>query len=166
MASASKTVTLSAEYPGAVLAADGSSNTGFMTSDAEGTTYDSMNYYEWSSSETSLQDYDVRLRFTIPSDFAAWGTDAFTFNLSTESGSSSDNKVDFYLYEESSATVDDSSIGRYMPAGTWGTTTLQGADLGDCNAAGETCLILIRMYSANDYYTRIGDIDINYNRKF
>jgi uncharacterized delta-60 repeat protein len=166
LADAIKTVTLSSEYAGAVLAADGTSNTGFMTSDAEGSSSDSMNYYEWNSSETSLQDYDVRLRYTIPSDFSSWGTNAFTLNFATEAAASTNNKVDIYVYEESSGTVDDSSTDQYSnSAGVWQTTNIQGADLGDCNSAGETCLILIRMYSANDNYVRIGDIDVNYTRK-
>jgi hypothetical protein len=166
LADAIKTTTLSAEYPGAVLAADGSANVGFMTSDAEGSASNSMNYYEWNSSESTLQDYDVRLRFTIPHDFSSWGTNAFTLNLATEAAASINNKVDIYVYEESSGTVDDSSVAQYSStAGVWQTTTIQGADLGDCNAAGETCLILIRMYSANDNYVRVGDIDVNYNRK-
>jgi hypothetical protein len=160
------TEVLSAEYAGAVMAADGSSNTGSMTSDAEGSTSNSMNYYEWNSSETGLQDYDVRLRYTIPSDFDSWATNAFTLNFATEANSSTNNKVDIYVYLESSGTIDDSSTGQYSSsAGVWTTTNIQGADLGDCNAAGETCLLLIRMYSANDSYTRIGDIDVNYNRK-
>ena len=166
MASATKTVTLSAEYPGAVLAADGSNNVGFMTSDAEGSAFNSMNYYEWNSSETTLQDYDVRLRYTIPTDFASWNSNAFTLNFVTEAAASTNNKVDIYVYEESSGTIDDSSTTQYSSsAGVWQTTNIQGADLGECNTAGETCLILIRMYSANDNYVRIGDIDVNYTRK-
>ncbi len=166
MAGATTTEVLSSEYAGAVMSADGSSNTGSMTSDAEGSGSNSMNYYEWNSSETTLQDYDVRVRYTIPSDFDSWGTNAFTLNYATEANSSTNNKVDIYVYLESSGTVDDSSTGQYSSsAGVWTTTNIQGADLGDCNAAGETCLLLIRMYSANDSYTRIGDIDVNYNRK-
>ena len=59
-------VVLSAEYPGAVLSADSTNNSGIMISDSEGTAFDSMNYYEWSSAETSLNDYDIR--FYFPSD--------------------------------------------------------------------------------------------------
>jgi hypothetical protein len=167
LANATKSVTLSSEYAGAVLAADGSNNTGFMTSDGEIDYHDDyMNYYEWNSSETTLQDYDVRVRFTIPSDFASWGTNAFTLNFATEAAASTNNMVDIYVYEESAETVDDSNINQYSSsAGVWQTANIQGADLGDCNAAGETCLILIRMYSANDNYVRIGDIDVNYTRK-
>jgi hypothetical protein len=150
-----------------VLAADGTANVGAMTSDAEGSSSDSMNYYEWNSSETTLQDYDVRVRFTIPDDFSSWPTwSAITLNYATEANSATNNKVDIYLYEESSGTVDASSSGKYSStAGVWETTVLNGSNLDDCNAAGETCLILLRMYSANDNYVRVGDIDVNYNRK-
>jgi hypothetical protein len=166
LADAIKTATLSAEYPGAVMSADGTNNIGFMTSDAEGATSSSMNYYEWNSSETSLQDYDVRLRFTIPHDFSSWGANAFTLNFATEAATATNNKVDIYVYEENSSTVDSSSMNKYSTvAGAWQTTSLLGADLSNCNAAGKKCLVLIRMYSANDNYVRVGDIDINYNRK-
>ena len=166
LADAIKTATLSAEYPGAVMSADGTNNIGFMTSDAEGATSSSMNYYEWNSSETSLQDYDIRLRFTIPHDFSSWGANAFTLNFATEAATATNNKVDIYVYEENSSTVDSSSMNKYSTvAGAWQTTSLLGADLSNCNAAGKKCLVLIRMYSANDNYVRVGDIDINYNRK-
>ena len=160
-----KTITLSAEYGGSVLASDGSNNTGSMTSDAEGSSANSMNYYQWNSSQASLQDYDIRLRFTLPSDFVSWGTNAFTFHLATEANTNTNNKLDFYVYEESSSVVDGSSTDQYSAtAATWRTTAITGASLGDCDAAGETCLVLIRMYSANDNYSRVGDIDINYTR--
>jgi hypothetical protein len=161
-----KEITLSAEYPGAILAADGSDNTGSMTSDAEGTSSNSMNYYEWSSSETTLQDYDIRVRFTLPSDFVSWDTDAIVFNYATETTSSSDNKADIYVYEESTATVDASFTDRVSAtAGVWGSSTIPNTSLTDCDTAGETCVFILRMYSTNDNYTRIGDITLKYNRE-
>jgi hypothetical protein len=161
-----KEITLSAEYPGAILAADGSDNTGSMTSDAEGTSSDSMNYYEWSSSETTLQDYDIRVRFTLPSDFVSWDTDAVIFNYATETTSSADNKADFYIYEESTATVDASFTDRVSStAGVWGSATIPNTSLTDCDTAGETCVLILRSYSKNDNYTRIGDITLKYNRE-
>jgi len=59
-------IVMSPEYGGAVLVADGTANVGSMTSDSD---TDSNNYYEWSSSEVTLNDYDVRVRFTLPSNF-------------------------------------------------------------------------------------------------
>ncbi len=158
-------ITLSAEYSGAVLSADSTSNTGVMTSDSEGTSSDSMNYYEWSSSETSLNDYDVRVRFTLPSDFSSWGSGWVLFNYATEATGTTNNKLDFYVYEESSATVDGSSTGQASStAGVWNTATISGSSLDECTGAGTTCMFVIKMSSANDSYARVGDIQIIYNR--
>ena len=154
-------IVLSPEYAGAVLSADGSSNTGTMTSDSDA---NSKNYYEWNSSETSLNDYDVRVRFTLPSDFDTWSSTALTLNFVTED-TGANSKADIYLYLATSATVDDSATnGASSSGGTWTSMSLQNADLNECNAAGETCMLIIRMYSANDSYTRVGDIELNYNR--
>ena len=165
MGGATSMVSISAEYPGGTLVADGSSNVGAMTSDAEGTSANSMNYYEWNSSEVSLNDYDVRVRFTLPSDFDSWGSGGITLNYATESTSSSSNQIDFYVYEETSATVDASSEDLASSgAGTWTTSTISGTSLTDCDTAGEVCVLILRMSSANDNYARIGDIEFNYNR--
>jgi hypothetical protein len=42
--------------------------------------------------------------------------------------------------------------------------SIAGADLDECNAANETCMLIIRMYSANDSYVRVGDIELNFDR--
>jgi hypothetical protein len=166
MSDLSKTITLSAEYPGAILSSDGSDNIGSMTSDSESYTKSSMNYYEWNSSETSLQDYDVRVRFTLPDDFLSWGTNAMVFNYVTEAAAATNNKFSIYLFGETSAAADAYIVDEYSnTAATWETGTIPNTDMDHCTEPGDTCVILLRMYSANDSYTRVGDIDITYNRK-
>jgi len=161
LGAATSKVVLSPEYAGAVLSADASSNIGSMTSDSDA---DSKNYYEWNSSETSFNDYDIRVRFTLPSDFDTWSSTALTLNFVTED-TGTNSKADIYLYLATSATVDDSATnGASSSGGTWTSMSLQSADLNECDAAGETCMLIIRMYSANDNYTRVGDIELNYNR--
>ena len=124
----------------------------------------SKNYYEWNSSETSFNDYDVRVRFTLPSDFESWSTTAVTLNLVTED-TGTNAKADMYLYLATSGTIDDSATSLASSSGgTWTTGALQSADLDECDAANETCILIIRMYSANDNYIRVGDVELNYNR--
>ena len=137
-----------------------------MKSDAEGTSANSMNYYEWNSSEVSLNDYDVRVRFTLPSDFDSWSAGGITFNLATESTNSASNKIDFYVYEESSGSVDGSSETQVSSvAGQWKSTTISGSGLTECVSAGDVCMLVIKMSSSNDNYVRVGDIEIGYDRK-
>lgn len=153
------------EYEGAVLSADGGDNAGTMTSDNTGSAGSWMNYYEFVSSEASLNDYDIRVRFILPADFNAWDTNAIVFDYVTESVTNTDNKVDYSVYLESSGSADDSDTANVSGvAGTWTTTTIAGANLGDCNAAGETCLLVIQMYSKDDNYVRVGDITFDYTR--
>ncbi|MHC1716650.1 MAG: LamG-like jellyroll fold domain-containing protein [Candidatus Dojkabacteria bacterium] len=157
---------LSAEYPGAVFSADGTNNSGNMTADNEGTTSDSMNYYEWLSAETSLNDYDLRVRFELPSDFDSWGTGGIEFNLATESTSAANNMLDFYVYKADSTTIDGSSEGQVSSvAGEWKSATIAGSTLAECVSANDVCMLVIKMSSANDNYTRVGDIEITYDRK-
>ena len=157
---------LSAEYPGAVLSGDGTTNVGNMTSDNTGAASNSMNYYEWTSSDTALNDYDIRVRFTLPSDFNGWGaTGGITVNYATQSTSNTNNKLDVYLYRDDSSTIDDMSEGNVSStAGTWTSTTLSGANINICANAGDTCMIILKVSAANDNYTRVGDIEITYNR--
>ncbi len=159
-------VTLSAEYAGAVLSGDGTDNVGAMTSDNTGSSSNSMNYYEWSSAALSLNDYDLRVRFTLPSDFNGWGsTGGVKLNYTTESTSDTNNKVDMYIYKEDSVTVDGTfAAGVSSSAGVWTSSTIAGTDLNECAVAGDTCVFIMRMSSLSDNYVRIGDIAITYNR--
>jgi len=158
--------TLSAEYAGAVLSGDGTDNVGTMKSDNTGSGSNSMNYYEWNSSALSLNDYDVRVRFTLPSDFNGWGsTGGVKLNYATESTSNTNNKVDMYIYKEGSGTVDGTfAAGVSSSAGVWTNSTIAGTDLNECATAGDTCVFIMRMSSLSDNYVRIGDIAITYNR--
>ena len=165
--STARTVVLEAEYAGATLSADGSNNTGSMTTDnTRSSTTNWMNYYDWTSSQTSLQDYDVIARFTLPPDFSSWATsNAIVFDYVTETTSTSDNQIDISIYLESSGTSDvDDNDNVSSTAGTWATTVIDDSDLGDCNAAGEVCVIVINMQSKDSYYSRIGDITLNYTK--
>jgi hypothetical protein len=158
-------VTLAAEYSGAVLSADGSNNTGTMIADSDAS-YNSMNYYQWNSSESTLQDYDIRLRFMLPSNFSGWGSGGVTFNFVTEATATSSNELDFYIFEESSGSVDGSSENQVSSsAGIWTSTTILGSSLTECVSAGDVCMFVIKMSSRNDNYVRVGDIEIVYDRK-
>ncbi len=161
------TILLAAEYPGAVLTADGTANVGTMTADSEADTSNQMNYYEWSSTESSLSDYDVRVRFQLPSDFSAWGSGGVQFYYATESTSSSNNKADFYIYEQGQSSAAGSSTTKVSStAGVWTSTTIAGSALTTgCNAASDICSFYIRMSSLSDNYVRVGDILITYDRK-
>ena len=75
-------VTLAPEYAGATLTGDGTNNIGTMTSDFCSNTGalaiataicsvagDVHNYYSWTATATAVADYDIYVRYQVPSDF-------------------------------------------------------------------------------------------------
>lgn len=183
-----KTIKLSPEYQGAALTASGSATTnGTMTSDTiRDSTAGWMNYYEWTSTQGSLQDYTIVVKVTLPSDFGAWATsNALQINYATENTSTSKNKLDVSIYNMSTnpdQVVYQTLTNASGTNGVWTTVTVDKTLLGDgvspdWNAAGQTALIFLKPYSLvdavnctggvdNGCYVRIGDIVLNYIAKF
>lgn len=179
-----KTLTLSPEYPGAVLTASDSATTiGTMTSDASPSAALSnfQQYYEWNSSQSSLQDYTIAVRITLPKDFSAWATadTAMTIRFNTELTSSNANKLDVLVYntDTSLSASDQGTPVVYRQAQvsttqkTWTTITITASELDsgtarDIDAAGETMVIYLKLYSKDNNYVQVGDIVLNYLAKF
>jgi hypothetical protein len=174
-AKGNKTDRIFPEYPGAVIMADGSDNTGVLTSDMEvhNTNY-RYNYYEWTTSETSLQDYDIYVKWQVPANFNGFPTgtnDALIVDLATESTDTANNKVDVALYEDNDAdTTSDTTTNVSDVASNWMSdqegnavvlfdetdTVLAGL------TAGDVLVIKITLYSKSDNYARAGGVTINW----
>lgn len=155
---------LSAEYSGAILYADGSENNGRMISDAVETDGIFKNYYEWVSDRETLQDYDILVRITLPNDFMGWNEDAISLDIMTEnSASNTNNKVDISLLGNSGVDAQVVDGISKLPS-NWERVTIKGTDIDSCNKANDTCTLKISMYSKEDYFVRVGDITLNYNR--
>jgi len=155
---------ISPEYPGAILFADGSDNLGAMTSDAEESTGSFRNYYEWVSNKESLQDYDILVRITLPSDFVGWKENAISLDLMTENSASvNNNKINFTLMGKNGIDAEVKDGISTLP-GAWERISISSTDITDCNNAGDTCTLRISMSSTMDYFVRVGDITLNYNR--
>ncbi|GIW62033.1 MAG: hypothetical protein KatS3mg089_0885 [Patescibacteria group bacterium] len=179
-----KTITLSAEYPGAILTASGSATTiGTMISDASPSAALSnfQNYYEWSSSQSTLNDYTIAVRVTLPRDFSAWATtdSAIKIKFNTELTTTDSNKLDVLIYNTdiSLSAVDQATPVVYRQANvsstqkTWSEITISASELDsganrDIDTGGETMVIYLKMYSKNNNYVQVGDIILNYLAKF
>lgn len=181
----SKVITLSAEYPGAVLTASGSATiNGSMTSDASSSAALSnfTTYYEWSSTQTSLQDYTVAVRVKLPQDFGdfdATANNAIKISFNTASTVNTTNKLDVFIYNADTALSKPGNPVVYRQAQvsgtgkTWTTVNIDRSDLIDnaegfvSPAAGDVMVIYLKMYASGTYnYTQVGDIVINYKSIF
>jgi hypothetical protein len=172
-----KKITLTPEYPGAVLSAfNGSATdtntTGTMTSDTETSPSSSIkNYYNWVRTQNTLHYQTVVVRFTLPQDFSAWtdpGSDsAFEVDYLTNSSNSANNLLDVRIYLEGDGTAENSSTGNTTTNNTtWQEVTFAASTFDKCDTAGEVCVIYLRMGSLSSNWVRIGDIRLNYLSRF
>ena len=160
----SSQMTISPEYAGAILFADGSDNSGVMTSDAVEESGSFKNYYEWVSNKDTPQDYDILVRITLPTDFLSWKEDAIYLDFMTENSVNTDNNSVGLSLIGNSGTDVQITEGISKIAGAWERMSIKGVDITQCNSAGGTCTLRISLTSSMEYFTRVGDITLNYNR--
>ncbi len=65
-----RTVALAPEFAGMVLHADTTNNIGSLTSDVD--TANNHTYYNWTTAQTTAQDYDMYVHVPVPRDFGAF----------------------------------------------------------------------------------------------
>lgn len=164
MGDLTSSVVISPEYSGAILYADGTDNYGRMTSDAIETGGVFKNYYEWKSDRETLQDYDILVRITLPTDFVSWKDDAISLDFMTENSASvANNKVDIALMGNSGIDGEVKDGISKLP-GSWERVSIKSTNITQCKKAGDSCTVRLSMHSRENYFVRVGDISLNYNR--
>ncbi len=166
------TVTLSAEYPGATFTADGSNNTGSLSSDfcsgssrlninaAACAATVSRNFYQWTTDQASNQDYDIYVRYQMPSDYSTgslanlaiqgWGT------------TTASESVTVALYSDASGTACATSGNAVTANATWSSATI-ASPLGSCTvSAGDTVTFRVRVQAGQNKFARAGAISFDY----
>lgn len=148
------------EYPGAVLTASGSDNTGEMTSESEVVDNVRHNYYEWISDEAGLQNYDIDIQLALPHNFLGFQAgvgSALTVYFKTANPAAATSTIDVTINKD--GTADESSLEDLSSNDVWDTDGFDDSD--DVLAslvAGDVLNIKIRLYSKLDNYARIGRI--------
>ncbi len=178
-----KKIVLSPEYPGASLTTDGSGTTAVsITSDstlnAGGIGW--KNYYELSSEESSVQDYTVIVRVTLPSDFESWSSGscpgsqcAITIYYQTGTSLTANNYVSIRVNNDSdtpgtTVVTTAASANTSWSQATYTKAAVDDDSAPDWDAADETAVFRIKLASDNSVgaLARVGDIVLNYVAKY
>ncbi len=172
----SRRVTLAPEYEGATMTGDGASNSGLMTSDfCSGTSRrsiqtsfcastDEHNYYKWTSANGSTQDYDIWIRYRMPTDFAAFAASDAINMFGWRTGSSDSVTLSFY---QANGTLCGTATNVATGTAAWTETTMTGT-ISSCSfAADDLVTFRIQMASsATSNYAMAGEIRFNYLSKW
>jgi hypothetical protein len=161
-----KRITLTAEYAGATLTADGSDNTVTLTADNM-TSSPYRNYYKWTNTQGTAQDYDIWVTVPLPADFSAMaGTP--TLSIDTYSSDLTNGTVLVTVYDtSSSADCTDQSFTPTGATSTWESKTSTAClDTGTYAANGIMKIKIHMTAAATNGDTRVSTIYFDYLAKF
>ncbi|MBT4119290.1 MAG: hypothetical protein HOG89_04645 [Candidatus Peribacter sp.] len=158
-------VSLSPEYAGAVYYGDGANNVGQMV-----LAYDSTNkenYYKWTSTVSTLQDYNIAIRVKVPDEFTHWdGTAPIQFRYRTNAASADDNQMDVTMLDTAGSSVSLTG-GTNFANTSWTTATITGPEAAGTYTPGSYVTIIIAMQArtTNSGEAHAGFLNLNWSTK-
>lgn len=146
------------DFSDAAYQADGTSNVGQLSVANDNAT--GKNYYSWTTTRTSLQDYDIAVRVTLPKDFSHWTATPMKLNYKTATGNNTQNKVDVTILDTAGSSVTLNAATGLASAG-WAEANMsfQGNPTW---TAGETIIIKLKLSSTDVGQVQVGDLELNY----
>ncbi len=132
------------------------------------TTHDNTNlknFYEWTSTRTTLQDYDVILRVTLDSDFVRWTqtstTNPITFTYRSTSADAANNKLNVQAYDTNGTPVTLSGSTTNLANTSWTTGQIEFTGTPTWTA-GQELLLRFKLSAKDSYQMHLGDLNLRY----
>jgi hypothetical protein len=160
--SSGEILSLHPEYSGAVYFQSGSTAIGALSNSGSGI---GDNYYRWTSTRSSLQDYWISVRLRLPKNFTHFETaSGIQLRLRTLTTAATDNYVTFRVIDTAGALVATTNNAALVSnvANTWRTNTITGLTGGTYTPFGYITL-LIKMAAKSTGVTDVGYINLNWS---
>jgi hypothetical protein len=154
-----------AAYADSVYQGDGTANEGKLEiffQDIDGTPgNNNINHYKWSSNQTTLQDFDLITRVTVPENFLSLTATPITLTYKTDTASALDNVINVTVQDTNGANITLSNASN-LTSTTFTTTgiTFTGAPV---FTPGQQFTIKIKLAAKNTGASYAGRLTFNYN---
>ncbi|MFA6523030.1 MAG: hypothetical protein WCS85_01545 [Candidatus Peribacteraceae bacterium] len=153
-------VFLSPEYPHAVYFGSGANNIGQLSNSYDATNKE--NYYHWTSTKATLQDYWTIVRVRIPNNFSVWdAAGPITVRYRTADASDAVNYVNIKLLDTTGAAVALTGGDTLSSANTWTTATITGPEAAGTYTKDGYITLLIKLATTSAGSADIGWIQLN-----
>lgn len=147
-------------YEGAAYQGDGTNNVGQLKVGHSGSTL--RNYYDWSSTRSTLQDYGVLLRVPVASDFVRWGSTPLKLVYRTTSSDPSVTALEINVYDTAGAAVTLTGSGTTGLSATEWTTAEWGFGGSPTWTAGGEMLIKLTLSAKENASVQVGPLSVRF----
>lgn len=155
-------LSLHPEYQNAVYVQSGSTAVGTLKYSASGAL---DNYYRWSTTKGTLQDYWINVRVQVPKNFSHFETaSGIQLRLRTATTNSADNQITVRVVDTAGASIAVGNNANLVStiANEWRTNTITGVTGGTFTPLGYITL-LIKVAATSTGFTDLGFINLNWS---
>lgn len=152
-------VTQHPQYADASYSADGVDNVGQLSVVNDPVTL--KNSYLWTSTRPTLQDYDVVLRMTLPTQFTYWKASPISFLYTSSSADPLLSKMDVSVYDTAGNPVTLTGTSTNLANTSWTTQTLDFSGSPTWTPGG-TVVIRFRFSAKDNEQMLLGDLTTKY----
>lgn len=147
------------QYEGAAYAGDGTNNVGQLSVSHSGSTL--RNFYQWTSSRGTLQDYEIMLRVPLSADFEGWGSALpLSIVFRTRDGDAAANALGFRVFDTAGTEVTLTGSGTTgLQSTDWATASFGFAGNPTWTAGGEM-LIKLALSARNSSFVQVGPLTV------
>ncbi len=147
----------------AVYQGDGSDNVGQLVDSHDNISM--RNYYLWTSTRPTMQDYDIILRVPVSQDFVRWQRDGVTnpisINYRSTSGDPANNKLDITAFDTNGTPVSFSGSTTGLNSTSWATANLE-FNGNPTWTPGQEFILRLKVSAKNSFQIHVGSIKMNY----
>ncbi|MBU2214184.1 hypothetical protein KJ996_06155, partial [Patescibacteria group bacterium] len=151
---------LSPEYPHAVYTSSGSAYIGQMSLNYDST--NSENFYRWTSTKGTLQEYWVIARIRVPDNFSVWdANEPIEFRYRTGTANAADNYLTMRLYDTAGTQIALTG-GSDLKNTSWTTATITGPQASGTYTTSSYITIAVKLTSTSAGSADAGYINLNW----
>lgn len=152
-------------FPDTVPVGDGSDNKGKLEiffEDTDGAAApDNFNYYQWTTKQNTLQDFDIVMRVRLPDDFNAFQAVPMNLRYRTANNVLTDNRIDVEVQDSTGTTVPGMTGNTALnTAGVFASTDITFG--GGTFTPGTEMTIIIKVTARTGFFADVSDLNINF----
>lgn len=147
------------EYANVSYQGDTTNNVGQLYVDTD--TTNKKNFYRWSSTQSTLQDYDMYIPFTLPDDWVSWKSTALEVDYRSTSADTANSKLDIAVFDTNGSPISITGTNSDLANTSWTTASL-GLDASATYTPGQDIMIKLTVYSKDNFQMQLGKIRLLY----
>ena len=152
-------MTFHPEFSNTVFVADGANNVGQLHIETDSTAR--RNYYYWTSSITSLQDYDVKMRVTLPDNFLRWKTNPIEVSYRSTTALTADNVLDITVLDTAGSSVTLTGASGSLASTSWATSVLDFSG-SPTWTSGSAATLSFKLSAKSENQIQLGSVKLHY----